>query len=260
MKTIWINPNLLAWEMEWESQAQLPQRSSNLAYSMWSHADLLVREHKSPLHTVDAIMTLKRACDVRLKHLNRIYHFDRLKDPAYPKHLIQQLEFWGIIRSHLVRKLLNIRNAVEHGHTRPPKQADCAELVEFVWYFLKATDAKVSMKHDVVGLSSPHIPRNYYMSFTIQPSWCIALRGWLRPSMIDMDAHAGWTKAVLVSKETRAHLIQRENKNNRKPTPIQNILDERGINPEDLFVDCILEPKTASDAIIKFGKAYFALN
>jgi len=54
-------------------------------------------------------------------------------------------ELFGIIRPRMFAQLKEVRSLIEHHDRTPPAQERCAELAEFVWYFLRSTDNLVQL-------------------------------------------------------------------------------------------------------------------
>ena len=52
----------------------------------------------------------------------------------------------GIIRPSILRYLMEVRNNIEHNDAQPPALGRCNELLDIMWYFLRATDIIVQRK------------------------------------------------------------------------------------------------------------------
>jgi hypothetical protein len=110
------------------------------AYEIWEHADLILQQTCNKFHLIDAITSLKRAVNHRLRLLDKLYKFKRIPIKEKPSELLQILHYMDIVRPIMVEKLIQIRNAVEHEDASPPDYEACKVFSEFVWYFLRSTD------------------------------------------------------------------------------------------------------------------------
>jgi len=86
---------------------------------------------------------LKRALNHRLKLIEEIYSFKFVEINNRPKGYLEILEVFGVVRPFLMKRLLTIRNGIEHNDEKPPSYERCLELLDVVWYFLKSTDSMV---------------------------------------------------------------------------------------------------------------------
>jgi len=110
------------------------------AYVIWSHANDILKVSNTDLFCIDAVSTLKRAIDHRIKLLFEIYRFKDIPIKEKPSGHYEILHHFGIIRSRMVKKLIEIRNKIEHEAAFPPDEEACRDYVELTWYFLRSTD------------------------------------------------------------------------------------------------------------------------
>jgi len=110
------------------------------AYHLWHHANDLIQNATNDFQLEDGIIDLKRALNHRLKLIEELYGFKKnileYKNTPY----LEILAKLSIIRPSLLKKLLIIRNNIEHNDDGAPEQERCLELSDVVWYFLKSTD------------------------------------------------------------------------------------------------------------------------
>jgi len=128
---MWLSPKILEWESYVDSWVGLEDESWRRAYSISSHAEYLLEQSSTELFRVDAITTLNRAVDHRIRLLDEIYEFRRIPIRAKPVGNLMLLNYFGIVRSKMVQRLIEIRNAVEHQDADPPSEADCFDFLEF---------------------------------------------------------------------------------------------------------------------------------
>jgi hypothetical protein len=69
---MWLSPKILEWEPSGSGRGGFKNESWRRAYSIFSHAEHLLEHSTSDLFRVDAITTLKRAVDHRLRLLDEI--------------------------------------------------------------------------------------------------------------------------------------------------------------------------------------------
>jgi hypothetical protein len=116
---MWLTPKILEWEPRVSIGREFKDESWRRAYSILSHAEHLLEQSSSELFRVDAITTLKRAVDHRLRLLDETYEFRRIPIGNKPSGNLELLNYLGIAQPKMVQKLIEIRNSVEHEHTDP---------------------------------------------------------------------------------------------------------------------------------------------
>lgn len=99
------------------------------------------------------------------------------------------LEAFGIVRPLLLKKLLKIRNDIEHEDSDPPSHNQCKEYVDVVWYFLKSTNRIVSMKSDDFifnKLGGKNSETQYWISLEVRDNLFnkVHVAGWVPKSYI----------------------------------------------------------------------------
>ncbi|MFT9817511.1 MULTISPECIES: hypothetical protein [unclassified Lysinibacillus] len=139
----WISNEILNWESYSDSSVVLEKEKGERAYEIWEHAKSQIENNESEFHLADGITNLKRALNHRLKLIEEIYGFKFIKINNKPKGYMEILEVFGVVRPFLMKRLLTIRNGIEHNDEKPPSYERCLELLDVVWYFLKSTDSMV---------------------------------------------------------------------------------------------------------------------
>ncbi len=91
-------------------------------------------------------MTLRRVVARRVKALKETYQLRELPIGAKPKYDLELLESFGIIRPFMLRRLIEIRNIIEHQDSSPPPVDECLMFADLVWYFLRSTDGLARMQ------------------------------------------------------------------------------------------------------------------
>ena len=137
----WLSPEVLEWQALRVGSGSFPEESlRSRSYEMLAHAEQLIGQPPSELLLADVVTTLRRAVDRRVRALNSVYSFRSIPFSNKPSDSLFLLESLGIIRSHMLQKLIDIRNAVEHEDVSPPDHVACKVFAEFTCYFLRSTD------------------------------------------------------------------------------------------------------------------------
>jgi hypothetical protein len=209
---MWLTPKILEWETSYATEREFRDESWRRAYSLVSHAEHLLEQSRSELFRIDAITTLKRAVDHRLRLLDEIYEFRKIPIGNKPSGNLDLLDYLGIVRPKMVQKLIEIRNLIEHENTDPPGEEACFDFVEFTWYFLRSTDLLVRRSIQTVHLRIPEDesePKYYTVGITFDPkgNWIPKLFAWVTPSMISEQPVNDWLTLKVESTITRGALV-----------------------------------------------------
>jgi hypothetical protein len=172
---------------------------------LWDHAEARLKSASTDLDLVDAITTLKRAVDLRLRSLARIYQFKKLPVPGKARTPLEWLTLLGCARPLMVSQLIGIRNAVEHEDATPPDRTECVRLCDFVWYFLRSTDHLVVSVQLTLNLnSSEDLSGPYWIEIDWDGAWLPLVRGWLPAEHVSATEVPGFSEVVLGRTETPA--------------------------------------------------------
>ncbi|MEW2501676.1 MULTISPECIES: hypothetical protein [unclassified Amycolatopsis] len=177
------------------------------AYRHWRHAEELLDVATSEFHRIDIVTTLKRAIDHRVRSLREMYQLNRLRQVVGERKIgdLETLQRLNVSRQFMLGKLMLIRNAVEHQDAVPPAVAECRELVELVWYFLKSTDALLCVPLTEVNLdssttvedgSSSHSEGGVTLSFDFE-TWLPKIAGNMPERHFSPVAKPGWAEVRL---------------------------------------------------------------
>lgn len=113
------------------------KKASERSYEYFKRAELFLEEYDDRYDLIDAIASLKRSLDTRLKLIEKNLN---LKKICNNKHYLEILGGFNIVRPYLHKRLLEIRNELEHEDNDPPSHERCKELVDIQWLFLKSTN------------------------------------------------------------------------------------------------------------------------
>ena len=182
-ESYYLSAEVLNWYMFVESSGEANSQDCKRAYVIWSHAENLLNRSVGALDRVDVVTTLKRAMDQRLKLLTKEYMFSNIRLKTKSNKTLELFQYLGIIRPLMLRKLLDIRNKVEHQDVAPPSKDICENFLDLVWYFLKSTDSLLKrIPNDFLFQDVSTQKEAYWISLSISYSdWIPDIRGWCRP-------------------------------------------------------------------------------
>lgn len=187
-KQYWLSPKILEWRHTVLSSTLYSDNSWKRAYDYWYHAETTVNNGKNEFHRIDIITSLNRSIQNRIKLLGKRYNFKKIPIGDKPNQLIEQLEFFGVLRKSMLNTLIDIRNQVEHKYTSPPSLDKCQIFVEFTWYFLRSTDHLVREVIQDLNISpiDDDSEHNFGLELNIGPenNWKINFGGYIRHELI----------------------------------------------------------------------------
>jgi hypothetical protein len=224
-KEVWLTPSVLNWKAKTIALNVTDSTDWKRAYELWNHALKRLSVAATDDDRADVISILRRVLNHRLGRLKTLY-LNGLPLTRKPAGSIEQLEFLGIARPTMVRKLLEIRNQIEYRDAKPPSKKRCAELSEFIWYFLRSTDAYVAQitdsflltKLDATGKKTP-----YSLILEIGPPNKWRFRIWwgcFEPDDLSMILKSGWLKINTNRVEKKATLPEITPKQQMKDTDV----------------------------------------
>ena len=89
------------------------------------------------------------------------------------------LEIYGIARPFIVKNLFSIRNDIDHHDATPTPKERCMELLDIVWYFLKATDRCIEERKEYVFFAqTPDDPYLLYFYINYRHEQPFPFWGW----------------------------------------------------------------------------------
>ena len=188
-KNMYLNNRVLSWKVEIQSWSEVDEQVKSRAEQLLLRSELHLYTDKSKDSRADCLVTLKRALNHRLKAIEENYEFKKISLPNKPKSYLELLEVLGIVRPLLLKKLLKIRNEIEHEDADPPSYNQCKEYVDVVWYFLKSTNKYVTMASDDIilkKLKANGLETQYWINLNIEDKQFtrINIIGWLPKSYL----------------------------------------------------------------------------
>jgi len=143
-KTLYLSHEILKWDAHISGSSTSDLDDVMRPYQILAHSESLIKKDSTAFNLADALGNLKRALNHRLQLIERQYQLKTLKFDGMPKGYLELLEKYGLARPYLIKKLMEIRNDIEHKDKKPPRVDRCKELLDVTWYFLKSTDKLVS--------------------------------------------------------------------------------------------------------------------
>lgn len=204
-KKIWISPSILDGKAYFVYFDEPRTDDWRKAYQMWAHANDLMKFSDDSSYRVDVISTLKRAIYHRFSILDGIYQFKSIPIRKEFKYKLEPLEFWGITRPTMTKKLVDLRNLLEHEYETPPDHDRCLEFVDFVWYFLKSTDS-LAQKCGFL-LSITNTDKSIHTSIEIEfgEYWYLSARGHCLKTDLSQTEVNDWICIDTDDIKTRSH-------------------------------------------------------
>jgi len=159
------------------------------AYEIWRHARDRSAGDPTEHDRVDVISALRRAVNSRLKWLRKMYKLDCLPSALGKKQTLERLQEFGVVRSAIIKDLLDIRNLIEHEDSAPPDTSRCRHYVDIVWYFLKSTDKLVDVRNDSVLFEHEDGKQSVGVSINYDDDWSIEINASLfKEQLVQSDS------------------------------------------------------------------------
>jgi hypothetical protein len=219
--SVWIDPSWLSWNRHAQGSVHQPEDTAFKLYEMHQHACDRLEGNPSEFARVDAITTLRRTVGQRVKALKDIYQLRSLPTGTKPKYDLELLEYFGIIRPFMLKRLIDIRNMVEHQDTSPPPTDECLMFADLVWYFLRSTDGLVQDQLTSMMFVPPD---------SSYPSW----DEWYPAIMLNFKAFSGPLRIVAGLSPSSSINEARANWMKIEPTEISSYI---GHEPPRLLVE-----------------------
>ena len=142
MQSRWLSPEVFEWEASVDFAAPADLSRFSRPHHLLEHAERKLASTGGDLDRADSVLTLKRAVNSRLQHIEELYGLAS----AFPKSIgaLERLEAVDLARPLLTRQMFELRNEIEHNDGPVPDPLRCQELADATWYFLRATDAACS--------------------------------------------------------------------------------------------------------------------
>ncbi|WP_046180885.1 hypothetical protein [Domibacillus tundrae] len=143
---VWISNEVFNWRCYSNGGGFVDSEKWKRAYYIWEYAKNLIENASSDFQLADGVANLKRSLNQRLQLIEEIYNFRSISNVNKQKRYLELLEAFGIVRPLFMKKLMLVRNDIEHNDAKPPNVDRCLELLDVVWYFLRSTDFIVQLR------------------------------------------------------------------------------------------------------------------
>lgn len=174
--SMYLNSSFLDWYADTEGGSYCEADALHRAYDIWRHARDRTSATASDHDRIDAISALRRSVNHRLKSLRTTYNFDYLPSVLGKKQVLERLQEFGIVRSAIIKDLLEVRNLIEHEDIDPPDLEKCRRFVDITWYFLKSTDKLLDVKNDYLRFLAEDERINVGVSVHHTDNWRLDIR------------------------------------------------------------------------------------
>ncbi|MFM0251680.1 hypothetical protein [Paraburkholderia sediminicola] len=188
---MYLSSEFLEWYPKSEGGAVLEVDAVFRAYEIWRHARDRVVLGATDLDCIDAIGALRRAVNHRLKFLRSTYNFDHLPSTLGKKQTMERLQEFGIVRSAIIKDLLDVRNLIEHEDSEPPDIKQCRYYVDIVWYFLKSTDKLLDYRAEYLNFSHEDDKQFVELEVDHANGWRAKIRAKVEPELISESVSPG---------------------------------------------------------------------
>src|SRR5262249_44218312 len=93
-----------------------------------------------------------------------------------------------LVRPTLLRRLIALRNAIEHDHKGPPSIEEAQVMLDSLWYFLRSTDAVVKREFTNISVY-PEDHEDYWLEFRLlkRTDWKFKVDGWIPAESVSAD-------------------------------------------------------------------------
>ncbi len=253
---MWLNPVVLEISSYPSGGTTFSGDAWKRPYKFLEHSENILSKQTSEFERSDVITNLRKAIDQRIRLMNNRYSFKSIPIAKSFSDNYELLEFLGIIRPKMLKKLIDIRNLVEHEDGEPPSQEECEVFLEFAWYFLRSTDLITQRVID--GIMFEELDgENNWIEISLNPPDKIIpiIRGSIPPEYISKEPVNEWIILKIEKLKNAENTLQNLDNNNSELNSTNNFDD--GINSENMyFVGELRGP----DKVFKdFYKFYFNL-
>jgi hypothetical protein len=169
---IWLSQVVFGWTpTSYDARRPGDPNRVSRPHEILAHAENVLSKSESEFSIADSIFALKRAINIRLRHLNEIYEFHELFSKEVDS--LERLEQVGLARRFLIKQLFELRNDIEHKDASPPGAERARELVDATWYFLRTTDSacKTVLRGVMLGSfeEDPDGDSHFWLNFRVLP-------------------------------------------------------------------------------------------
>lgn len=215
----WLHPAWLSWRVDSDKINVGPVAPSARELALLDHVEFLLASG-DPTRDVraDAITNLRKCLDLRVRGICEDYRLSEVPIRDKPSGRLELLEYFGLVKPLMAQRLVDLRNAVEHEDEEPPELSRIEEVQEFIWYFLRSTDAALRVrpfglcfnsafaKKPGLGTRPPYI-LEVICDPTTEPPWNPVLVGFVQADALADEPQDDWVALDVLweqSEEERA--------------------------------------------------------
>jgi len=207
---MWVIPDILDWSRELiRTKSRKEPRVFQRPYQMWRYAEDILQAHTTNAACADAVATLKRVVDHRIRTLDSIYNLETLPVKDKPADTLAILEYAGIIKPLMRRTLSELFTAAEYKVSGTVEYDTCLTFLEFALYFLGITDRIADRIPTEIMLrrsaSYDVSTGSYEVSISLNPEsgWVPRIKGVLNDSMLSAEPVDNWIVLEVQKSEPR---------------------------------------------------------
>src|SRR5262245_29583888 len=104
---IWIDPDIFLWPCKKDADEYLNESNWRRAHEIWKHASKRLQTTSNEMDRTDAITTLKRCLNQRLKQIEKDYRLRSFLDSTHSRYL-QLLEQLDLVRPLMLHDLMEL--------------------------------------------------------------------------------------------------------------------------------------------------------
>jgi hypothetical protein len=218
---VWLKKDIIEWQNISSTWYRVEEQKWKRAYIIWEHSRKLIEKNNNEFDLADGITNLKRSLNHRLKLIEEIYKLKSIEINNKPKGYLELLERFGLVRPLIMKKLLLIRNDIEHNDATPPTLERCMELLDVLWYFLKSTDslvqmAKFSAEFNMIDESGSETHYDYTIRIDFENKGQSIITGWFPSEYISEVFHENYIEIATVNFEMREEFYKTKDKHLHK--------------------------------------------
>ncbi len=226
MASHWLHPAWLGFRVSAEKLSLSALNTQSRPYDLWDHANSLLEKGQTTRQIrADALINLRRSIDLRVQAIIDKFQLKDVPIRTKPTGHLDLLQYFGVVRPMMAKKLISIRNSVEHQDTIPPVEDEMRELAEFTWYFLRSTDDILRRMPSGLTFDSAYMDSEEREEQTVPPyrllvdvgpnarsGWAAWIHGYVPASLLSTSPVDDYMALDLDSVETRKERQKRQDR------------------------------------------------
>jgi hypothetical protein len=255
MRDVWLTNDIFNWPIKNEGGTVGDARKTRQPYRLLDEAAQLLDQAAASGAEPDpvAYRQLKHAVQHRVALLERYYGLSRFFPANTPA--LDQLEAVGLAKSVLTPHLRPLTKALESDGASAPDASDLKDLMEFAWYFLKATDTACTLIGTSVTQEKAYAqdtnapPLKFTAEVSPLHTQQLRISGWFSPACFRWEPSDGFPLKMQVT-----HAQDRPQRVDGSSSVL--LSEQVGVSGPDRWLDGIVEP--SHERMLKFWRAIFS--